>query len=266
MYDEMGLPRYLDMQAELGYTKHLGGAEATRRLMELCGVSADQTVLNVGSGAGNSSVYIARNYGCRVMGVDLKENMVTSARRLARRRGMTDQLEFRQADAQDLPFENDSFDILICESVNTFVPNKPQAVSEYVRVVRPGGVVGLDEPVWVQAPSAEVQALIQKAVGHEIRSPSFWEDLLREGGLTQITGETHPIGLRTESRNQMSFLSAGDLLRILGKMVTVFLGRDPYYRTIMRDSLGTTPAEVTEYMGYGLFVGQVGQGNGPVHK
>ena len=45
-------------------------------------------------------------------------------------------------DAQDLPFEDDRVDILICESVNTFVPDLDQVAKDYVRVVKPGWYVG----------------------------------------------------------------------------------------------------------------------------
>jgi hypothetical protein len=48
IFDEFGLPRYLDMQAEIGYTKHIGGVKATQELLVLCQVSQDKVVLNVG--------------------------------------------------------------------------------------------------------------------------------------------------------------------------------------------------------------------------
>ena len=71
LIDEHGLPRYFDMQAELGYTKHIGGSEATRELLKMCQVAADKTVLNVGCGAGTITTFIVQNYGCHVAGVDI---------------------------------------------------------------------------------------------------------------------------------------------------------------------------------------------------
>ena len=93
-------------------------------------------------GAGTAATKIAMEYGCHLVGVDLLATMVESAREWAQRRGVEDRTEFQVGDAQDLPFEYDRFDILICESVNTFVPDLDQAAKDYVRVVKPGWYVG----------------------------------------------------------------------------------------------------------------------------
>lgn len=79
LIDEHGLPRYFDMQAKLGYTKHIGGSDATWELLEMCRISGEKTLLNVGCGAGTTTTFIVENYGSRVVGVDIKGNMVASA-------------------------------------------------------------------------------------------------------------------------------------------------------------------------------------------
>ena len=137
LIDNQGLPRYLDMQAELGYTKHIGGSKATKELLELCEVSPEKVLLNVGCGAGGTTTFIVENCDCQVVGVDIKENMIESARNWAKRKGVVDKTEFRVGNAQDLPFEDNTFDILICESVNIFIPDKSKAMGEYKRVVKP---------------------------------------------------------------------------------------------------------------------------------
>lgn len=221
----------------------------------MCQVSPDNVVLNVGCGAGGTSTYIVKNFGCRVVGVDIKENMVASAREQAQRKGLADKIEFRQADAQDLPFEDDQFDIVICESVNIFVPDRAKAVSEYKRVVKPGGFVGLNEPVLLKPPSPEVAELLAEVVGHEILPSSVWEDLLREAGLTDIIAETYANKMREESRNQFAFFDAGDFLRLIGRSITV-LFKDRYTRSLIKQATASNPSEFIEYMGYGLYVGK----------
>lgn len=254
LIDEHGLPRYFDMQAKLGYTKHIGGSKATRELLELCKVSSDKSVLNVGCGAGATTAFIVENFGCRVVGIDIKENMIESARKWARRRSLVEQTEFRVADAQNLPFENDDFDILICESVNIFVPDKAKAVSEYRRVVKSGGVVGLNEPIYINKPPPAAAILLADYVGHEIVPPSLWEDLLVEAGLSSITARTYPINMREESRSQLGFFKRSELLGLTGSMLKVLFGRDPFARNLIRRSW-SDPREFYDFLGYGLFVG-----------
>jgi ubiquinone/menaquinone biosynthesis C-methylase UbiE len=91
-------------------------------------VTPDKKVLNVGVGRGTTTTYVVENFGFNVVGVDIKENMGESAINWSKRKGLVDQTEFRFAGAQDLPFENDFFDILICESINIFVLKKRKSI------------------------------------------------------------------------------------------------------------------------------------------
>jgi ubiquinone/menaquinone biosynthesis C-methylase UbiE len=59
------------------------------------------------------------------------------------------------------------FDVLICESVNTFVPDLDRAAQEYVRVIKPGGYVGLNEAVWVDAPPEAGSEAMTAITGQE---------------------------------------------------------------------------------------------------
>ncbi|MCX6010147.1 MAG: class I SAM-dependent methyltransferase, partial [Chloroflexi bacterium] len=132
---------YFEVQAYWGMTKHMGGLKATEQLVELCHINQDKYVLVVGCGVGVTPCYLAKRYGCRVVGVDLSEKMVDRSKEGAKRKGVENRVEFRIADAQNLPFEDVTFDAVICESVNAFIENKPRALSEYVRVIKPGGYV-----------------------------------------------------------------------------------------------------------------------------
>jgi arsenite methyltransferase len=136
---------FFDFAAEVGLTKHIGGVEATEALVELCHIGEGKYVLDVGCGAGITPCFIARTYGCRVVGVDLLEGMVERSKERAKREGILDRIEFRVADAQRLPFEDNLFDVVITESVTAFPEDKQQAVNEYMRVTKPGGYVGLNE-------------------------------------------------------------------------------------------------------------------------
>lgn len=129
-----------ELQADLGFTKHLGGQAATEQLLDLCQIDADSYVLDVGCGVGITPGNIAKSYGCKLVGVDVRESMIARAKARARREGVEDRVEFRVADAQHLPFGDNHFDIVMAESVFAFIGNKSRAVNECVRVTRPGGV------------------------------------------------------------------------------------------------------------------------------
>src|SRR5690242_17837691 len=83
---------------------HTRGLAATAELAELAGITADMSVLDVGSGIGGPARFLALSYGCRVAGVDLSEPFVDAARYLTERTGQSRQVSFQTASALQLPF------------------------------------------------------------------------------------------------------------------------------------------------------------------
>ena len=230
---DFGLPDYFDMQAAMGHTKHVGGWIATQELAGLCHLREGQEILYVGCGSGIAAIKIAMEYDCRVVGVDLLKKMIERAREWAVKRGATERTEFRIADAQDLPFEDDRFDVLICESVNTFVPDLDRAAREYVRVVKPGGYVGLNEAVWVEAPPEAGSEVMIALTGMGLRQSEEWIAMLDRAGLIDLVDRVYAVEMRKEARAQSGFLGFGDYMRILGRFFATFLF-DPNTRKLMR--------------------------------
>ena len=168
---------FLDMQAEVGVTKHIGGFEATDELLSRCLIEDAKEVLNIGCGIGVGSTYIARKYGCHVVGVDISEQMIEWSRQRAREEGVENKTDFQTADVLDLPFEADTFDLVFAESVLVFVEDKTQAIRECVRVTKPGGFVGLNEAFWNDQPPPELVALARDAVGPNVPTLEIWRAL-----------------------------------------------------------------------------------------
>ncbi len=133
---------YFGLQALWGATKHMGGLKATEELRESCHIDKDKYILEVGCGTGMTVCYLAKRHGCRVVGVDISEGMIGWSTKRAKRARVEDRVEFKVGDAQDLPFKDALFDAVICESVTAFV-DKQKALSEYIRVTKPGGISGL---------------------------------------------------------------------------------------------------------------------------
>ena len=249
-----GLPDYFDMQADLGHTKHLGGWFATQELVELCHLKPGQELLYVGSGAGNSAVKIAQEYECRVVGVDLLEKMALAAREWAIQKNATDNVKFHVGDAQDLPFEDDRFDLIICESVNTFVPNLDQAAGEYVRVIKKGGYVGLSEAIWIKPPPESGEETMRTLTGQHLRKSDEWVDMMERAGLQDLVVRTFNIEMRRESRSQFGLIGVGAYARILTRFVRSFLF-DSSTRNLLKVAL-SEPKSMYETMGYGLYAGR----------
>ena len=236
---------------------HLGGQEATRALLGMCQPDATSRVLDVGCGPGNTACFIAEQYGSRVHGINISEVMIAKATGRARRQGLLDKVEFRVADAFQLPFENDLFNVVIVESVLTPLPgDKKQALTEMVRVVRPGGRIGVNESTVDPSAPPELLALFgEHPAIHGYFTPQTLRSLFEESGL-QVAQMTE-----TKNVDAPSVLKGMGLRGLLSFMIRVYpkillkLLRDARFREAARiDDKVTKRGK--QYMGYTLIVGQ----------
>ncbi len=215
---------YFELQAYMGTTKHLGGLDSTLELISRCQISADTEVLDAGCGVGATACYLVQTYGCHVTGVDLRESMVERARERARQEGVTEKTTFRLADVQDLPFEDESFDVVLCESVATFVEDKQQVVDELVRVVRAGGRVGLNEQIWLQPPTEEMRQFARQTwdITAEIPTREDWERMLSVAGVGELDVRVCRYDPRREA-SQMKRYRARDMWQMFWRTTRLFV-------------------------------------------
>jgi ubiquinone/menaquinone biosynthesis C-methylase UbiE len=108
-----------------------------RRTVERLRLAPDDRVLDVCCGSGASAIPAAETAGS-VVGVDLAENLLALARSKAEQRGLTN-IEFRSGDMTQLPFDDGSFDVVVCVFGIFFVPDMEAALRELKRVLRNGG-------------------------------------------------------------------------------------------------------------------------------
>ena len=122
---------------------HIRGREATLELAGASGLDAKKHVLDVGIGVGGASRCIAREFGCRVTGVDLTDEYCRVATMLAERIGLSDLVSYRQGDALNLAFPDDTFDVVWTQHVAMNISDKAALYREMYRVLKPGGSVAI---------------------------------------------------------------------------------------------------------------------------
>ena len=105
---------------------HARGVVATKEHIEFAGI-------------GGASRVIASSRQCTVTGIDLTPEYVEIARDLTRRCGLADRIDYRQANALDLPFADESFDHVLCQNVTMNIGDKAGLATAIARVLKPGG-------------------------------------------------------------------------------------------------------------------------------
>jgi SAM-dependent methyltransferase len=149
-------------------------------LCEALDLRAGQKVLDVAAGNGNATLAAARRW-CDVTSTDYVPALLERGRARASAEGLA--VQFREADAENLPFENEAFDVLVSTFGVMFTPNQEKAAAELARVCKAGGKIGLAN--WT--PGSLIGELF-KLIGRYLpppaglRSPALWgtEERLRE--------------------------------------------------------------------------------------
>jgi SAM-dependent methyltransferase len=170
-------------------------------LCEAVDLRAGERVLDVACGNGNAALAAARRF-CQVTGIDYVPALLERARERAKAEGL--EVDFQEADAEALPFGDDSFDAVLSTCGAMFAPDQEQTASELLRVCRPGGRIGMVN--WI--PDGYVGELF-RTIGRYIppppglRPPVQWgsEERLRElfGPQVQISAPRRTLRWRFPS-------------------------------------------------------------------
>ncbi len=117
-------------------------ALTARRLVEVAGTESNEIILDVATGTGNSAIALANLVGAkgRVIGIDIAPDMLEVARANITKAGL-DNIELQLGDAENLSFEDGSFDKVVCASGIFFLPDMLAGLKEWLRVTKGGGVV-----------------------------------------------------------------------------------------------------------------------------
>lgn len=154
------------------------------RLIELAHVQPGDRVLDVATGTGHTAFAFAPHV-CEVVATDVTPEMLSEGERLKADGGITN-VEFQLADAHDLPFEDESFDVVTCRRAAHHFVNIRRALCEMRRVLRPGGRLVIDdrsvpEDDFVDRMLNRLDVLHDHSHIREYR-PSEWESMILEAG------------------------------------------------------------------------------------
>ena len=118
---------------------HTRGRKATVDLARLLALKAGDRVLDLGCGIGGPSRYLAKTFGCHVVGLDLTPEFCRAAEMLTERTRLADLVEYRQGDALEMPFTEESFDVVWSQNVAMNIAERNRLYGEIRRVLKPAG-------------------------------------------------------------------------------------------------------------------------------
>ncbi|MCV2866721.1 class I SAM-dependent methyltransferase [Albidovulum sediminicola] len=129
----------IEMLSELDHL-HGGGFATTEAQMEVAEIPRGSHVLDAGCGIGGPSRFLASRYDCTVDGIDLTPEYIEVGSQLNKLTGLDDKISLKIGSVTELPYENQSFDVVLCQNVSMNVDNKAGMFAEAFRVLKPGGI------------------------------------------------------------------------------------------------------------------------------
>lgn len=139
---------------------HTGGLPSSLSTLETAGIEPGSKVLDAGCGIGGTSRLLAQKFKCVVSGIDLASQFIDAANFLTRCTGLEQKIIFHQGSILDMPFEDQSFDIIVCQHILMNIKDKDKAAREFGRVLKKGGRLILNE--------------ITKGEGNDMKYPVPW--------------------------------------------------------------------------------------------
>jgi arsenite methyltransferase len=211
---ETDFARYL-----LGDSFHPGGLRLTSRLGDLLQLAPGIRVLDIASGKGESAIFLAKQYGCEVTGVDFGAGNVEESAARAEAEGLADTVHFFRGDAEELEFAENSFDAVICECAFCTFPDKRAAAAEFERVLKPGGRVGISDLTRSGELALELQGLLAWiACIADARPVAEYVEYLKAAGFHDLCAEPHNTALADMVRDIQGRLMSVELLGKLKKI------------------------------------------------
>ncbi len=231
---------------------HPGGLSATAELAKQCNITETTKVLDNACGKGTTAIYLAKKFGCEVIGIDISEKLITEAKHLAQRKNVSDKVIFQVADAMNLPFSDNEFDVAVSQAMLVLVDDKKETIKEALRVIKPGGKAGWVELSWKKKPTTDFLDKVSNEICAycmaNVHTYEGWKSLFSEAAFKKIEVLQY----------SMDFQGMAGMLRDEGfanslKVMLRYLTNSRIRNRMV--SLNTFFKSHPEYFGYGIYIG-----------
>lgn len=193
-YGNFQTPLYADIRREafgedIGQNSWLTAKEQDMFLGWL-DLSTGKRLLDVACGSGGPTLRMAEKTGCSVVGIDLHEQAISTAKSLASQRDLKERMEFYVVNASEpLPFPDACFDAITCVDAINHLPNRPLVIGAWARLLKPGGRLLFTDTAIITGPVTCEEIAVRSSAGFFLFVPEDYDkDVIAQSGLRLLVG------------------------------------------------------------------------------
>lgn len=193
--EEIGKLELYEFQGYIGTmtSPTFGGWKGTDRLIELLNIKdiKKPKILDVGCSTGYITRYVAQKFDCEIIGVDLSKLLLDIAEEESHKLNLNN-ISFQYANVENLPFSDNTFDIVYGEAITALVSDPLKVLSEYNRVLKPDGKIATLDLFMKESLSdkfvEETNEIMSNVIGTQVKIRNFqeWEQIFKESGFNSI--------------------------------------------------------------------------------
>ncbi len=197
----------------LGEKFNPGGLDLTLLLGEKLALMENSYVLDVACGTGTSALELVKRFGCSMVGIGLSEKNLNKAKEKAKEAGLSDKLKFMKSDAENIDFENETFDAVICECALCNFQNIKTAINEIHRVLKPKGKLGLtDVTMENELPENLKNIFTQVGCLAGALPVADYQMILIDNGFSKVKFEDHSYAIQRLFERVTNFILGWELM------------------------------------------------------
>lgn len=148
-------------------------------------LSSGKTLLDVACGSGGPTLRIGATTGCSVVGIDIHEQAISTAKSLASQRNLRERTEFCVVNASEpIPFPDAHFDAITCIDAINHLPNRPSVIAKWASLLKPGGRVLFTDTAIITGPLTSEEIAVRSSAGFFLFVPRDYDkDVIGHSGL-----------------------------------------------------------------------------------
>lgn len=178
-----------------------GGFKSILHIAQNTFITRETKVLEIGTSTGITAIELAKLTHCKITAIDINPVSIEEAKKRAVEEGVSEYINFEIQDATQLEYADNTFDLVFCGNVTSLISEREKALNEYLRVLKPNGILAAIPMYYIETPSDDLIDRVRAAIQVNIIpwNRKFWFDFFVKEGFELLYYEDYKFNRIDES-------------------------------------------------------------------